>query len=79
MPQEDGFLTLLSIQKGYKYRRLKWLWIAVAAACGGVLGLITWFYTPELIVQACIFGSLIGAGLFYLYLKNLPEKLKEKE
>ena len=78
MPQEDGFLTLLSIQKGYKYTQLKWLWIGVAAMSGIGLALLSWFYMPQLAIPACIAGAALGAGLFFLFLKNLPKKPEGK-
>jgi hypothetical protein len=80
MPQEDGFLTLLSINRGWKdkYTQVKWLWIGVSAFSGLVLGILSWFYFPELLLPASITGTLSGAGLFYIFLKTLPDKQKEK-
>jgi hypothetical protein len=74
--QQDGFLTIFSIEKGWrqKYTQLKWLWIGVSGISGVVLGLASWIWAPQILIPACLGGTLLGAGLFYLFLKRLKEK-----
>lgn len=80
MPQEDGFLTLFSLQKGWKdrYKQLKWLWIAVASAAGLIFGLLTWLYNPELVIPACMIGTLFGAFIFFVFLKCIAANQQKK-
>jgi len=73
MSHGDGFLTLLSIEKGWthKYTQIKWLWIALAATAGVSFGLLSWLCAPQLLIPACLSGTLVGASVFSLYLKSL--------
>lgn len=70
---QEGFLTLFSIEKHCtdKYTQLKWLWIAVSAVFGLGLSVLSWLFIPQLLVIACIAGTVVGADLFFLFLKSL--------
>ncbi len=78
MSPAEGFLTLLSIQKGYKYTQLKWLWIALSVFCGIAVGALSWIYYPQLVIPACLAGTVLGAALFFVVLKWLPINSKGK-
>ena len=80
MDHEDGFITRLSIKKGWPrvYTSVKVLWVAVAVACGFGMGLLSSVYAPELFIPACVVGIFIGLGLGYLCIYNLPNKPQHK-
>jgi len=80
MTEENGFLTLVSINKGlsHRYNQLKLIWIITAAFFGISAGLWSWFYCSELIIPVSVTGTFIGAALFFLLLKCIPETTKEK-